>query len=102
MPVIRVADTGPGVPAAEREAIVKRFYRADKSRHIRGHGLGLSLVSAIVNLHGFRLRIGDNAPGATFDLVCDNGDPDVRPAGWSGAVFVEGVLARVAIRRLSP
>ncbi|HLZ68020.1 MAG TPA: HAMP domain-containing sensor histidine kinase [Aliidongia sp.] len=81
VPVIRVADTGPGVPAAEREAIVKRFYRADKSRHIRGHGLGLSLVSAIVNLHGFRLRIGDNAPGATFDLVCDNGDPDARPAG---------------------
>ena len=76
VPVIRVADSGPGIPPAEREEILKRFYRTDKSRHIQGYGLGLSLVAAIAGLHGFRLRIGDNAPGAVFDLICDNGDLD--------------------------
>ncbi|MDB5360721.1 MAG: two-component sensor histidine kinase [Rhodospirillales bacterium] len=81
MPVIRVADSGPGIPPDEREEVSKRFYRADKSRHIDGYGLGLSLVAAIVNLHGFRLRIGDNAPGATFDLICDNREPGDGPAG---------------------
>jgi signal transduction histidine kinase len=54
---IRVRDTGPGIPEVEREAVTKRFYRSDKSRRTEGLGLGLSLVAAIVKLHGFRLAI---------------------------------------------
>ncbi len=45
---IRVKDTGPGIPEAERETVTKRFYRSDKSRRTEGLGLGLSLVAAIV------------------------------------------------------
>jgi signal transduction histidine kinase len=67
--VIRVSDTGPGIPAAEREAVTKRFYRSDKSRSTQGLGLGLSLVAAIVNLHGFRLVIAGE-PGCTAEIVC--------------------------------
>jgi signal transduction histidine kinase len=67
--VIRVSDTGPGIPETEREAVIKRFYRSDKSRSTEGLGLGLSLVAAIVNLHGFRLTIGGN-PGCTVEIVC--------------------------------
>ena len=69
-PAIRVSDTGPGIPPAERAAVLKRFYRSDKSRHIDGSGLGLSLVAAIAKLHGFSVSIGDAGPGCAFELVC--------------------------------
>ena len=68
-PALRIADTGPGIPAAERELVLRRFYRADKSRQVPGHGLGLSLVAAIVRLHDFRLTAGDG-PGCVFTLLC--------------------------------
>ncbi len=44
--IVRVANTGPGIPEADRERIFERFYRADKSRSARveGAGLGLSLA----------------------------------------------------------
>jgi signal transduction histidine kinase len=67
--VIRVRDTGPGIPETEREAVTKRFYRSDKSRSTEGLGLGLSLVAAIVKLHGFRLTIAAG-PGCTAEIVC--------------------------------
>ncbi len=77
-PVIRISDTGPGIPTAEREAVLKRFYRSDKSRHIEGSGLGLSLVAAIAKLHGFAIRISDAGPGCVVDLHC-------YPAGRAAA-----------------
>jgi signal transduction histidine kinase len=67
--VIRVTDTGPGISEAEREAVTKRFYRSDKSRGTAGLGLGLSLVAAIVRLHGFRFTIA-GCPGCTAEIVC--------------------------------
>ncbi len=56
-PVIRVADTGSGITQGECESVTKRFYRSDRSRSTKGLGLGLSLVAAIVKLHGFRFAI---------------------------------------------
>jgi signal transduction histidine kinase len=67
--VIQVKDTGRGIPEAEREAVTKRFYRSDKSRNTEGLGLGLSLVAAIVKLHGFRFTIGAG-PGCTAEIAC--------------------------------
>jgi signal transduction histidine kinase len=67
--VIRVKDTGPGIPEIEREAVTKRFYRSDKSRHTEGLGLGLSLVAAIVKLHSFRFAIAAG-PGCTAEIAC--------------------------------
>jgi signal transduction histidine kinase len=67
--VICVNDTGPGIPETEREAVTKRFYRSDKSRGSAGLGLGLSLVAAIVKLHGFQFSIG-GSPGCTAEIVC--------------------------------
>ena len=60
--VFTVTDNGPGVPAAEREAIFRRLYRSDASRSQRGLGLGLSLVKAFVESHGGTITVGD-APG---------------------------------------
>jgi signal transduction histidine kinase len=65
---IRVRDSGPGIPEIERQAVTKRFYRSDKSRRTEGLGLGLSLVAAIVKLHGFRLTI-TAGPGCTAEIA---------------------------------
>jgi hypothetical protein len=67
-PAVRVTDNGPGIPAGERNHIFERFYRSGKTRHIPGSGLGLSMVAAIADLHGFDLRIEDNRPGAVFEI----------------------------------
>ena len=77
-PVVRVVDRGAGIPQEERQAVTRRFYRSDKSRHRPGSGLGLGLVDAIVKLHGFRIEIGDAAPGCIFDLICvtDDAEPE--------------------------
>ena len=69
-PRIRVADTGPGIAPEERESVLLRFYRSDHSRHIDGCGLGLSLVAAIANLHGFQIVLSDAKPGVAADLIC--------------------------------
>ena len=67
--VIRVSDTGPGISEAEREAVTQRFYRSDKSRNVKGLGLGLSMVAAIMKLHNFRLGISAG-PGCTAEIAC--------------------------------
>lgn len=69
-PTIAVSDTGPGIPPAMREQIFQRFYRADRSRHIPGHGLGLNLVAAIVKMHGFAIEVADAQPGCRIKLIC--------------------------------
>jgi signal transduction histidine kinase len=69
-PIVRVRDRGPGIPPEERQQVLKRFYRADKSRHLPGSGLGLGVVSAVMALHRFSIAIGDAEPGCVFDLIC--------------------------------
>ena len=71
--VIRVIDTGPGIPEIEREAVTQRFYRSDKNRNIKGLGLGLSMVAAIIKLHDFRFTISAG-PGCTAEIACPNLD----------------------------
>jgi signal transduction histidine kinase len=65
---ISVADDGPGIPAAERRHVFKRFYRLERSRRTPGNGLGLSLVAAVARLHGADIEMLDNAPGLKFQL----------------------------------
>ncbi|MBR1125260.1 CAMP factor family pore-forming toxin [Bradyrhizobium lablabi] len=67
--IIRVTDSGPGISEREREAVLRRFYRNDKIRSTPGVGLGLSLVAAIVKLHGFRLTI-QPGPGCRVEIAC--------------------------------
>ena len=71
--VIRVSDTGPGIPEIEREAVIQRFYRSDQSRNTKGLGLGLSMVAAIIKLHGFRLRISAG-PGCAAEIACPHAE----------------------------
>jgi signal transduction histidine kinase len=73
--IVRVTDTGCGISEQERETVLRRFYRSDKIRNTPGVGLGLSLVAAIVKLHGFRLAIHSGA-GGRVEIVC----PDSQQA----------------------
>jgi signal transduction histidine kinase len=67
--VLTVADNGPGIPAAEREAVFRRLYRRDVSRSQRGLGLGLSLAKAFVEAHGGTITVDDaSGGGARFTV----------------------------------
>jgi signal transduction histidine kinase/CHASE3 domain sensor protein len=59
-----VADTGPGIPAAEQERLFERFYRAASATGARipGTGLGLAIAKAIVDAHGGVISV-QSAPG---------------------------------------
>ena len=69
--VIRVADTGCGIPEPYRESIFQPFFRVDKSRsrEYGGVGLGLSLVWAIVELHGGSVCVEDSSEAGTTIAV---------------------------------
>jgi signal transduction histidine kinase len=69
-PRIVVQDDGPGVPENEQAAVLQRFYRGERDRLTPGSGLGLSIVSAIVRLHGFALRLEDARPGLRVAIDC--------------------------------
>ncbi len=69
-PQIVVQDDGPGIPASEKQAVLQRFYRSERGRRVTGSGLGLSIVAAIVRLHGFSLRLEDADPGVRATINC--------------------------------
>ena len=66
---IAVHDNGPGIPEIERDKVTQRFYRLDKSRHLPGNGLGLSIVSATATSHGGLLVLEDGVPGLIARIV---------------------------------
>jgi signal transduction histidine kinase len=66
---ISVADRGPGIASADRERVLRRFVRLEKSRTESGTGLGLSLVQAVARLHGGSVRLEDNEPGLRVVLT---------------------------------
>lgn len=53
--LVSVADNGPGIPEKDRERVFERFYRALGTR-VAGNGLGLAIVSRIVEIHGGTIR----------------------------------------------
>ena len=59
---LRVDDTGPGIPAAERERVFDRFFRRSGEESV-GSGLGLAIVRAIAERHGAVVRLGDSPLG---------------------------------------
>ncbi|MEM7196284.1 MAG: HAMP domain-containing sensor histidine kinase, partial [Pseudomonadota bacterium] len=61
--IVSISDNGPGIPVNERDNVFRRFYRLDQSRSTHGNGLGLSMVSAVIELHHGRIELQDNKPG---------------------------------------
>ncbi|OYX24571.1 MAG: hypothetical protein B7Z10_08985 [Rhodobacterales bacterium 32-66-7] len=66
--LMRVADTGPGLPEDMRGEAFERFVRAERDRGIKGHGLGLALVRAIAARHGARLVLPNGARGFVLEI----------------------------------
>ena len=66
-----IADSGPGIAEEHREKVLQRFYRLEQSRTTPGNGLGLSIVAAIVDLHGGTIEFSDNKPGLKVILHFD-------------------------------
>ena len=61
--ILLVSDRGPGIPADQRAHVVRRFGRLDQTGRVPGHGIGLTLVDAIVRLHHGTMVLEDAAPG---------------------------------------
>jgi hypothetical protein len=59
---LSVADSGPGIPLADRPRVTERFVRLEASRSSPGTGLGLSLVAAVAHFHNAELLLEDNVP----------------------------------------
>lgn len=70
MPYLRVTDTGVGIPAAERERVMERFFRASNTRGT-GSGLGLAIVHEVAQLHHARIVIdaGPGGQGASIEIL---------------------------------
>lgn len=66
---LTVADSGPGIPVEARDKVFRRFYRLERARATPGHGLGLSVVAAIAELHSVAVELTDNAPGTRVTLT---------------------------------
>jgi signal transduction histidine kinase len=78
---IEIRDSGPGIPAADRERVLQRFTRLEQSRHAPGNGLGLPLVVAIAHRHGGRLEL-------------DSGNPHSDTPGLRARVYLPGLQHR--------
>jgi len=65
--VIRIDDDGPGVPAGQREAVLRRGERADEQ--VPGHGIGLATVASIIAHYGGSISIEGNPSGGARILI---------------------------------
>ena len=82
--VLRVTDTGTGIPSADLPHVFERFYRGDKSRSHRkehhGTGLGLSICQAVVRAHGGQIFV-ESQPGrgTTMTALLPLAESDRQP-----------------------
>ena len=67
--ILKIIDSGPGIPIDEREKVFIRFHRIDSSRATPGNGLGLSLVRAVILAHKGSIKLFDNNPGLTIRIL---------------------------------
>ena len=67
---IDIIDTGPGIEASERAAVLNRFYRGANGQCAPGFGLALGIVMAVVRLHDFEFELGEADSGTRATIFC--------------------------------
>lgn len=74
--VLRVADSGRGIPLPDRDRVLERFVRLPNSAGVPGSGLGLAIARSLVELNGGSIRIGDSPRGGVlFEIEFPRGKP---------------------------
>jgi len=63
--VLRIADTGPGIPADELPRIFDRFWRGRDAAHISGSGIGLTVAAELAQAHGGQLTAASQSGQGT-------------------------------------
>ena len=77
---VSVEDFGEGIAEADLPHIFKRFYQADPSRSIEGHGLGLSLAQSIARFHGVEIDVRSTVgQGTVFRVIFAERDGQTPP-----------------------
>jgi signal transduction histidine kinase len=69
------------IPSEDRETVLTRFYRLDRSRTLPGNGLGLPIVRAISHLHGGTFALEDAGPGLIARIVLPRVEAATLPNG---------------------
>ncbi len=67
--LLEIMDTGPGIAEQDKDKIFRRFYRAEQSRHMKGNGLGLSMVDAVLRLHDAKIELQNRNPGLRIQIL---------------------------------
>ena len=63
-------NTGPIIPATDLPYIFRPFYRSNATaKAVKGHGVGLAIVSQIIKLHSGKIDVVSNNDGTTFTLL---------------------------------
>jgi signal transduction histidine kinase len=67
--IFKISDSGIGIPETEQASVFDKYYRASNTTDIAGAGVGLHLVSKIVNQHGGNLSLSSTkGDGSTFTI----------------------------------
>jgi two-component system, OmpR family, heavy metal sensor histidine kinase CusS len=87
-----VEDFGKGIGDADLPHIFKRFYQADQSRSVGGHGLGLSLAQSIAQAHDVEIDVRSTlGKGTTFRVIFPERDTQTPTAGSRMAANTEAL-----------
>jgi hypothetical protein len=81
--------------------VFRRLYRLERSRTTPGSGLGLSMVSAIADLHGASVKLDDNRPGLIVSVIFDKLEPLSRPPWPVVAIGHQGITASDRLKSIS-
>ena len=83
--LLQIMDSGPGIPASERQRVFERFYRIGGDRHdsgTSGCGLGLSIVQRIVALHGAEIELAEGMNGTGLKVTVSFSLPAAHDKQW--------------------